>query len=91
MKTPRKNLTQFQIDCLVILEAKLDAFHPGFRGDERMKKALGEDARIYIDTWVLPLIEAILYGELWHGQKDSVSGVSALIRQKIVEFNKHNK
>lgn len=52
-------LTKHQLDALLVLRARLDVRHPGYRGNAAVTAALGNAAGPYIDTWVLPLLDII--------------------------------
>jgi hypothetical protein len=82
------NLTQYQRQALELVRARIDHRHPGFTGDETIGAAL-ESMRLYLDSWVYPLLECAMNGELWHGQTDSIkrehASMTLRIRQATAE------
>jgi len=77
-----KNLTKAQADALVLLRARLDWRSPAFRASDEVRKAL-EEARIYMDSWVFPLIEFIENGEQFHGHREYVMRDAASARRAL--------
>lgn len=79
----RPNLSQFQRDCLLTALARIDPKHPGFQGDDNIKEALSGPCRLYLQTWVIPLLTGALYGETFPGQRDYARGDANAIRYKL--------
>lgn len=63
-----KNLTKTQRNAIELLRARMDPKHPMFSGDDRVVAALHGDAKLYFDTYVIPVLDFLLKGEEFHGQ-----------------------
>jgi hypothetical protein len=76
-------ITQYQQDAIDVLRARLDVNHPFFCATAEVARAL-KDARIYIDSWVLPLLDVIeggsFYGHREYVARDAASARIALRR-----------
>lgn len=55
-------LTKFQKAALEVLKARLDTSDPGHRAAREVSQAFDGPARAYLQTWILPLLDAILNG-----------------------------
>jgi hypothetical protein len=73
-------LTQYQKDALTLLRSYLDTDDPAFRGSDKIHEAFGRDAtgtpgvaHLYIQTWVLPLLDVIAGESSYHRQRDDVA------------------
>lgn len=79
----RPNLTQFQKDALFVAIANITPEHPAFRASGDVKEALAGPLRLYIDSWVRPLLVSALYGEVFPGQRDYVQTSASGDRAKF--------
>ncbi|USN16357.1 hypothetical protein PLUTO_00410 [Luteibacter phage vB_LflM-Pluto] len=79
----RPNLTQFQKDALFVAIANITPEHPAFRASDDVKEALAGPLRLYIDSWVRPVLVATLYGETYPGQRDWVCNEARVDRAKF--------
>ena len=80
-----KNLTKAQADALVLLRARLDWRSPAFRASDEAREAL-EAARLYLDSWVLPLIDFIENGAEYYGHREHVTRDAAMARNALRRF-----
>jgi hypothetical protein len=81
-----KKRPKWEEAALRLLIDRLDVNSPGFCGTEEVAEALGDRmARIYISSWVIPVIEALLGGEQFHGQKGAIVKDEAATRRIAVE------
>jgi hypothetical protein len=83
--TPKKNLTKTQRDALELLRVRLDPTSPAFRGSDEVREAL-EQARLYVNSWVLPLIDLAMNGESFYGEAGSVGNDAAFARNALKRF-----
>lgn len=67
-----KNLTKTQRAAVELLRARLDPKHPMFAGSREVEQALSGPAKVYFDTWVLPLIDYLAKGEDYFGQAEDI-------------------
>lgn len=70
----KSNLTKAQVHALKQAISKLDVNHPQFRGAAHVRASLSphyatDNAGIYVHSWVIPLLEAVLNGESRDGSK----------------------
>ena len=86
-----KNLTKTQTAAVELLRARLDPKHPMFAGSKEVEQALTGPAKLYFDTWVLPLIDYLAKGEEHFGQAEDIKAqhsqraAAAQSRQRAVE------
>lgn len=55
-------LNQFQKAALEVLKARLDTKDPGHASAQEIRAAFDGPAARYLETWVLPLLDALLRG-----------------------------
>lgn len=79
----RPNLSQYQRDCLLTALARIETKHPGFQAADYIKEAFSGPCRLYLQSWVIPLLTGALYGETHPGQRNSVRGDANAIRLKL--------
>lgn len=82
-RKPQKNLTQTQHAALTMIRARLDARHPGHWSIDPVRAALSGPCRPYLESWVLPLLDMIQYGEQWHDQARGVKEDAARVQRAI--------
>lgn len=61
-------LTKAQRIAIDLAFSRINPKDPGFRASEEVRAALSGDARLYLETWVYPLLASVLDGEQWYGQ-----------------------
>ena len=73
-------LTNYQRDAIAVLRARLDPSHPGFTAVAGVRAALEyepgglhDNAGLYIQSWVLPLLDLIENGPSFHGEERYVA------------------
>jgi len=69
-------MSKIQRTIVELLSARLDPNHPGYRGTLEVRAAL-YSARVYLDTYVRPLLHALECGEQYRGQYDEIRGDAA--------------
>lgn len=79
---PPKRLTKADAAALRAIRARIDVKHPGFRGSEEIKQALGNPSvSRYLNSWVFPLLDFLAEGEQYIGQRSDIK------KDAIYRFN----
>lgn len=53
-------MTQTQLHILNVLKARMDTAHPSHSASDEIRAAFDGPAKLYLRTWVLPLIQALI-------------------------------
>lgn len=69
-----------QQQAIELLRSKLDPKDPMFMGSDVVVAALTGDAKVYFDTYVLPVLDYLLKGEQFYGQADYIRRDHAQIK-----------
>lgn len=77
-----------QQQAIELLRARLDPKHPMFAGSEQVAAALTGDAKVYFDTWVVPVLDFLLNGEQWHGQAYHIRNDHATATARVARLAK---
>ncbi len=70
---------QWQRDACDVIRARLDPREPGHAASEEITAAFAGPARLYLETWVFPLLDALASGKPEHWQRDAIKRDAARV------------
>lgn len=72
---------KWQADALKVIRARIDAKAPGFGASDAIADALAnEQVRLYLSTWVFPLLDALAEGKAEDWQRKALTQDAARVR-----------
>jgi hypothetical protein len=74
-------LAQYQQDALDLLRARLDPDDPGHAASAEVTQHLRE-MDVYLDSWVLSLIDVIAGKQDYYGQRDGIAAEARHVRAR---------
>lgn len=66
------SLNKSQLAAVRLMRVRLDSKHAEFNPSREVAEALSGPARLYLETWVLPLLQFIETGEFCHGDREMI-------------------